>query len=939
MRITALLTLALLACNSPGPDDTDDSGGGGDADTDADTDTDTGEGDPDRDDDGLTNDEEAALGTDPDNPDSDFEGLSDGDEVNTHGTDPLDADSDDDGLDDAVEIGMGTDPNDADSDDDGLSDGDEVAANTDPNDPDSDDGGMNDGDEVSNGRDPNDASDDDLPPTITITGSTQVGTSDDFTLEIAVDEPEGASYTVEWTQVGGTPVTFDTDAESQTVTAPAGAGGGNLVFEVTVSDGVHTTTQTVTVRLLLQEDRYVVLFDSPLYGLDDTYFNADIHDDVALVFSGSTYGFFDLSNPELPQTLTRTAGGGSNGVMVGEDALVLTGFLFPTDIQQVDASDPESPVPTGPALSSPLGGTLGVITNDGFRALAASQSNFGVIEPSLGGAGVTGTLPLSGTPPTSISGADADVAAMALPQGGTSILHLIDLSDPSNPAWGANFDLLTTEAAVVEMWEGSNGNLYVAACAGADRGYIFDVVDADTLANRRDLSWGCHSAVYGDDVLFMLDRNWGVRTYDVSDLSVALPEPGLLMVEGNKLVGVKGGVLWSVDDRLTGVQVVSNPADHIGPISEMPAFGEPAVAVGDRLFLNDIDNDAVFVVDTTDPYAISPVGTLNDGEAIVTMASHGDRLAVAYADRVEIRDGTQDSAPLIDTWATGSVFPDFVRFTSDDRLLVGDLATNEVALVQVGTATPLATVATGGIVGLTGTDDLLWVAINDSTVGTWDTSDPSSVVPHNASISFGGGGVSFPFLSGGRLYMGAHGVQPIDFSDPATPVQGIGFPLGGDTSAIAADIDEAWGADVRRTVRSGRFPTAQSGKLQSIWASRGRIDTLALTGSAAWGVNTAGYLSGFPRMDEPTVTQTNAATPIAGSLLEYDVVFAGPGPTGLRATCVTESGSCFVFVAGNGLYQVGWTLGNHVGQAEIAVVVGEGDYSLVAWHTVDVVAE
>ena len=59
--------------------------------------------------------------------DSDDDGLSDGDEVNTHGTDPNDADSDDDGLSDGDEVNThSTDPNDADSDNDGLSDGHEV---------------------------------------------------------------------------------------------------------------------------------------------------------------------------------------------------------------------------------------------------------------------------------------------------------------------------------------------------------------------------------------------------------------------------------------------------------------------------------------------------------------------------------------------------------------------------------------------------------------------------------------------------------------------------------------------------------------------------------------------------------------------------------------------------------------------------------------------
>ena len=62
--------------------------------------------------------------------------LSDGAEVNTHGTNPNDVDSDDDGLTDGLEVNThSTDPNDADSDGDGVNDGDEVGAGTDPNDP------------------------------------------------------------------------------------------------------------------------------------------------------------------------------------------------------------------------------------------------------------------------------------------------------------------------------------------------------------------------------------------------------------------------------------------------------------------------------------------------------------------------------------------------------------------------------------------------------------------------------------------------------------------------------------------------------------------------------------------------------------------------------------------------------------------------------------
>ncbi|MFP2957252.1 Ig-like domain-containing protein [Myxococcus sp. 1LA] len=85
----------------------------------------------DADNDGLTDAEEIALGTDPNNPDTDGDGLPDGIEVHVAGTDPLDDDTDDDGLldgnEDANHDGIvdegETDPNNWDTDGDLLSDG------------------------------------------------------------------------------------------------------------------------------------------------------------------------------------------------------------------------------------------------------------------------------------------------------------------------------------------------------------------------------------------------------------------------------------------------------------------------------------------------------------------------------------------------------------------------------------------------------------------------------------------------------------------------------------------------------------------------------------------------------------------------------------------------------------------------------------------------
>lgn len=112
----------------------------------------------DTDGDGLTDTQEADLGTDPNMADTDGDGLTDGDEVNEYQTDPLMADTDGDGLNDGEEVNShNTDPLNADTDGDGLNDGDEVNEHrTDPLESDSDGDGLSDYDEVmTHNTDPN----------------------------------------------------------------------------------------------------------------------------------------------------------------------------------------------------------------------------------------------------------------------------------------------------------------------------------------------------------------------------------------------------------------------------------------------------------------------------------------------------------------------------------------------------------------------------------------------------------------------------------------------------------------------------------------------------------------------------------------------------------------------------------------------------------------
>jgi outer membrane protein OmpA-like peptidoglycan-associated protein len=104
----------------------------------------------DKDNDGLGKCDEVKIGTDPKNPDTDGDGLNDGEEYLTLKTDPLKVDTDGDGLSDFEEVKTtNTNPLITDTDGDGLNDAEEVNKyKTDPLVVDTDKEGLSDGDEV-----------------------------------------------------------------------------------------------------------------------------------------------------------------------------------------------------------------------------------------------------------------------------------------------------------------------------------------------------------------------------------------------------------------------------------------------------------------------------------------------------------------------------------------------------------------------------------------------------------------------------------------------------------------------------------------------------------------------------------------------------------------------------------------------------------------------
>jgi len=185
--------------------------------------------------DGLRTNSEAQIGSDPFDADTDDDGLSDHTEIAQIGVDPLDADTNDngigdaeedldgDGLTNAEEADLGTRFTIADTDDDYLKDSAELKYGTNATDPDTDDDGILDGIEIRNGLNPTSPDSDgdgvvDREETYTVTvesdtASVDVTGSGDLLSKTSVERDRGNILAEEVDAIVGPVTEIESEAE------------------------------------------------------------------------------------------------------------------------------------------------------------------------------------------------------------------------------------------------------------------------------------------------------------------------------------------------------------------------------------------------------------------------------------------------------------------------------------------------------------------------------------------------------------------------------------------------------------------------------------------------------------------------------------------------------------------------------------------------------
>jgi len=341
--------------------------------------------DPDRD--GLTNLQEFQLGTNPNNPDTDGDGLTDGDEVNKYHTNPLLPDTDGDLIPDGVEIQTGTNPLDPKSYD-----------------------------------------------LKKATASSVVAPSS-FVLSVNSLSPT-ASQQLDWkVKLIDGKTTLDLTADPRTtynssdLTICGFGGQAGLIFAgnsgtcvITISQNTLSATVSGTVQSFTPTALSFVSIPGFANGVA-------VSGQYAFVASGAAgLQVVDVSSDRMSPTIVTSLSlpGNANDITIaGHIAYVAAGS---EGLQAVDITSPTAPVLVG-SLST--GGTALDINVRGTTAYVANETSLflaNVANPASISA--ISTLPLSGL----IQGVDVDTQRnLAVVAAGAAGVYVVDLSNPSSP--------------------------------------------------------------------------------------------------------------------------------------------------------------------------------------------------------------------------------------------------------------------------------------------------------------------------------------------------------------------------------------------------------------------------------------------------------------------------------------------------------------------------
>jgi hypothetical protein len=466
--------------------------------------------DPDHD--GLTNLEEFQNGTDPQNPDTDGDGLSDGDEVHRYHTNPLLRDTDGDGVPDGLEVRAGSDPLDPNSCN--LAGG-ILAAMT-----------------VS-------------PASFTLVFNTVLGDAS-RALSVSGTLIDGTVLDITRPKYGTTFSSSDLSIANFGAQPGVVFAGRDGTASVTAANNGVSASSQVTVQTFGP----TALSFLPLSGATNM---VAVEGDHAYVAGGSAglhvVDISDLQNPLL--SATRSLPGTAYGVAVAG------GFVYVAagsgGLQVVDARTPSAPVVAGSAAT--VGDALDVVVRAGRAYVADSQGLriFDLANPAapvaLGGVNTPGRA----------RGVDAS-GTLAVVAAESAGVQIVDVSNPAQPqilGFTHTRPNATSNASSVAI---SGSQVYVADGAlnlGGLRVVDFSVPSTPVVVGSTSDSFGL-SYVATDGRLALAADYFFVNTVPIFDVGNLPPNfaarldfdgPPLRRDDNGQGIAVRDGVAFLAADR------------------------------------------------------------------------------------------------------------------------------------------------------------------------------------------------------------------------------------------------------------------------------------------------------------------------------------------------------------------------------------------------------